>query len=171
MDIIIDGYNLIGADQGLCRQLEAQRMRLIQKIQNYQRLKGYNLFLIFDGWRQGSNYETSAKEQGLTIIYSRRGVKADQVIIDLARAKGAGCVVVSSDREICRAIERFGAVSVPAVDFHQILLKVDRVVGGGSFDPGESGDYAYEEFGGERRGMKLSKVERRRIEKIKKLQL
>ena len=80
---------------------------------------------MFDGWRSGQAQEAKEKREGVTIIYSRIGETADAVVVRLAREKGSGCVVVTSDREIRKAVERFGAVAIYSSEFNQILYGLD----------------------------------------------
>src|SRR4029077_20849474 len=103
MDIIIDGYNLIGAERGLQGGLEHKRNWLIQQVAAYRKLKANSIVIVFDGWQAGSARETEVSRYGVRIIYSRLGEKADAVVIRIARQKGSGCVVVTSDREITNA--------------------------------------------------------------------
>ena len=125
MDLIVDGYNLIGSDQGLSDPLEPKRNWLVQRLSQYQEVKQFNVIIVFDGWRSGRNEEVSQKKNAISILYSRLNEKADAVIIRLAREKGAGSVVVSSDREIRNAVERFGAIAVSASEFSDILRGLD----------------------------------------------
>ena len=166
MDIIIDGYNLIGSDQGLQGALENKRNWLIQQLQRYQKLKQFNVVVVFDGWRTGSANEGGAKIAGVSIIYSRLGEKADQVIIRIAREKGSGSVVVSSDREIRSAVERFGVVAIYAQEFNQILKSID---GAGIEDDTEDDNYDVADKRGNPN--RLGKTERKRLDKLKKLKL
>ena len=165
MDVIVDGYNLIGSDQGLHGPLESKRNWLIQRLSQYQQTKQFRVTLVFDGWRSGRNEEVVQRMGGLSVVYSRLDEKADTVIIRLAREKGGGSVVVTSDREIRNAVERFDAVAVSAGEFVRILHALDY--GGAALDE-EDGETGRPEKGNQRRG---SKVERRRNEKLKKLRL
>jgi predicted RNA-binding protein with PIN domain len=165
MDLIVDGYNLIGSDRGLVGALEPKRNWLVQRLSAYQKIKQFNVTLVFDGWRSGRNEEVAQKKDGVTVVYSRVNEKADAVIIRLAREKGAGSVVVTSDREIRSAIERFGAIAVSAGEFNQILRALD----GNSSDE----DFPEEEIDVSRRGnpRRASKSDRRRNDKLRKLRL
>lgn len=87
LEIIIDGYNLIGSERGLRGDLEALRRQLIRKLQKHQRCRGYPVTVLFDGWRSGWIHEVEELADGVTVIYSRQGEKADDVIIRLAREK------------------------------------------------------------------------------------
>jgi len=165
MDLITDGYNLIGSEQGLSGSLEHKRNRLIQQIAAYQRRKSFNLIVVFDGWRAGQARETKEKRDGITIVYSRLGERADGVIVRMAREKENGSVVITSDREIRRAVERFGGVAVYAEEFNEILRTLDGVQVEDCFDDSEMKS-SY--FVGRNR---LSKSDRRRLEKLEKLRL
>jgi len=165
MDIIVDGYNLIGSDQGLQGALEHKRNWLVQQLQRYQKLKQFNLIVVFDGWRTGSANESSEKIAGVSIIYSRLGEKADQVIIRIAREKGGSAVVVSSDREIRSAVERGGAVAIHAAEFIRILKSIDGV----GFEDDADDDYDVADKRGNPN--RLGKAERKRIDKLKRLKL
>jgi len=163
MDIIVDGYNMIGLDKGLQGGLEHKRNWLIQQLSAYQKLKGFSLIVVFDGWQSGSVNETEAKRDGIRVIYSRLGEKADAVIVRIAREKGSGCVVVTSDREIRRAVERFGVVAIYAGEFDRILRSVE---GGFADEPFDDDDLANK---GSRN--QLGKSDRKRLEKLKKLRV
>ncbi|HXF75739.1 MAG TPA: NYN domain-containing protein [Methylomirabilota bacterium] len=161
MDLVIDGYNLMGSEQGLSGALERKRLWLIQQLSRYQKRKGFNVTIVFDGWRSGSVREAVERRDGVVVVYSRLGEKADAVIVRIARSKGGGCVVVTSDREIRGAVEKFDAVAVSAGEFNRILRELDGVDGDWDDACGE---------GQAGRG-RLSKAERRRSEKLKKLRL
>jgi uncharacterized protein len=163
MEIIIDGYNLIGSDAGLTGNLEHKRNWLIQELANYQRAKSHDITVVFDGWRSGSVDQVEEKRDGVGIVYSRLGEKADGVIVRLARKKGSGCVVVTSDREVRNAVERFGVVALYAGQFRAMLHDQDE-----SFDDAQPEDH---HRGAPKKGnpRRLSKKERKRRETLQKL--
>src|SRR3989337_1453855 len=125
MDIIIDGYNLIGSDQGLRGALEQKRDWLIHRLSLYKTMKAFGLIVVFDGWRSGWAHEAEEKSDGINVVYSRQGEKADNVIVRMARQRGSGCVVVTSDREVRTAVEKFGAAAIYAGEFAAILRRLD----------------------------------------------
>jgi predicted RNA-binding protein with PIN domain len=165
MDLIVDGYNLIGNEQGLHGALEPKRNLLVQRLSAYQKIKQFNVTVVFDGWRSGRNEEVLQKKDGVSVVYSRLAEKADAVIVRLAREKGGGSVVVTSDREIRSAVERFDAVAISAGEFNQILRTLDDAVYGDDFAEGE---IDAPERGNPKRA---SKSERRRNDKLRKLRL
>lgn len=165
MDLIIDGYNLLALDKRLDRGLEQSRNTLIRNLVRYRQAKPLNLTVVFDGWRQGSANETRLSQDGIAIVYSRLGEKADAVVIRLAREKGSSAVVVSSDREIRNAVERTGAVAIHAQEFGDILRQLDDA--NGADDCADWGDDDSHQRGASR----LSKAQRKRQEKLRKLRL
>ena len=163
MELIIDGYNLIGSDAGLTGDLERKRNLLVQQLVSYHKSKGHGVTVVFDGWRSGSIDEVEQKRDGICIVYSRLGEKADDVIVRRARKQGAGCVVVSSDREVRNAIERFGAVALYAGEFRDMLHHPAQ-----SLDDEEL-DIEPRETSKKGNPRRLSKKERKRRERLKKL--
>jgi predicted RNA-binding protein with PIN domain len=78
--IIVDGYNLIGSQKGLGRDLAGLRDWLIQELQQYRRQKGHPVTVVFDGWLSGLGREVEARSGGFHVFLSRIGEKADEVI-------------------------------------------------------------------------------------------
>ena len=163
--IIIDGYNLIGSEKGLRGDLEGQRNQLIQQLQQYQERKDYPITVVFDGWRSGWIHEVEERSGGIAVIFSRQGEKADSVIKRLAREMGSGCIVVSSDREVRSAAEASGAVAIYSGEFSAKLKNLDREIYV-ELDERLMGLRDQRKKGNPRR---LSKMERRRRERLKKL--
>ena len=167
MDIVIDGYNLIGSESGLAGALEYKRNWLIKQLVRYQEIKKFNLTVVFDGWRSGQAREAAERAGGIAVIYSRLGEKADAVIVRIARTQSSGVVIVTSDREIRSAVERLGAATVSAAEFNRILRSLDGSHRDDDDEEGE-GDFRTAKRGNANR---LSKSERRHNDKLKKLKL
>ncbi len=163
MELIIDGYNLLALEKRLDRGLEQSRNSLIGRLVRYRKAKPMQLTVVFDGWRSGSASETSLTQDGITIVYSRLGEKADAVVIRLARQKNHGAVVVSSDREIRNAVERFGAVAIRAQEFYDILEELDF--------PGAAEEFADWQDDPPKRAGRISKIDRKRQDSLRKLRL
>src|SRR5262245_56441916 len=163
MEIIIDGYNVIGSDSGLTGNLEHRRNLLVQRLARYRKNKGHDITVVFDGWRSGSIDEVQQKGDGICIVYSSWGRKAESVIVGLARKQGAGCGDVTWDREVRSAVERFGAVALYAGEFVEMLGKRGK-----PFDDQEP-DYSQRRTPKSGNPRRLSKKERRRRAKLNKL--
>ncbi len=167
MHLIIDGYNLLHAGRSLINvnsvELQRERERLIDRLSTYQRIKGCELTVVFDGWQEGWRTETKEKKKGIEVIFSKLGEKADDVIKRLAKEKGSGAVVITSDREVGRFVQKTDVAVIPSEQFQERLEKASFHTVDDS--PGE------EESGTKKKGpaRKLSKKEKRARAASKKL--
>ncbi len=167
--IVVDGYNVIGSEQGLRGDLEQKRVDLVKEAAQYQARTGHALTTVFDGWRGGRPDETRQQLGEVTVVFSRHGEKADAVIERMASEMGNQCVVVTSDRELRRSVESSGAVAVYVGEF-LAKMRTDPT----TTDAAEDDD----EFAapprrpdGRKKGnpRRLSKSERMRRERLAKL--
>ena len=118
--ILIDGYNLIGIAHG---NLEAARNELIDKLQEYSRIKEHDITVVFDGWKSGHRDQTRKKAAHVTIIYSRLGETADVAIRKMLTPDATPWIVVSSDREIYDYAARKDFAAVTSDEFEDKLFR------------------------------------------------
>lgn len=169
MHLIIDGYNLLHVNRSLIRlnstQLQWERDRLIDQLSAYQKLKPCGITIIFDGWQGGWSTEKRERKGGIEIIFSRLEEKADEVIKRLAKEKGSGAIVITSDRDVARFAERM-AVSVISSEQFREKLEVSANKFEDIFEEEEE-----EEKGIKKKGLsrRLSKKEKRARAAFKKL--
>jgi predicted RNA-binding protein with PIN domain len=167
MHLIIDGYNVIRQSQELqlleARELEAGRTALLDRLAAYRERSRHKLTVVFDGWLGGGLQESRERHQGILVIYSRRGEKADEVIKRLLASERQRAVVVTSDREIQTWAQEVGATWVSAGQFEQQHLA----------PRGAAADEEPEEAGSRRPkkgpAHRLPKEQRRRRQRLKKL--
>ena len=123
--IIIDGYNLLGAkDRGALRtgqNSEFAREALLHELATYRHRVGHTMTVVFDAWRQQGGSQHLEHRAGLTVVFTKQGERADQVIQRLIRAQGTDCVVVSSDHEIINTAQSHGAFVFRS---HEFLVKL-----------------------------------------------
>jgi len=121
--IIIDGYNLIRQSSALrsydSLEIAKGREKLIEKLARYRRLKYNPIVVVFDGWQEGNFTEQRSKEKGIDIIYSKRGVKADEVIKRLVSNSREELIVVTSDREITHFCQSRRCEVIPSPQFEE----------------------------------------------------
>ena len=121
MHIIIDGYNLIRQSDTLRRHerlsLEEGRKALIRFTAMYRRYRGHKVTVVFDGWEGGPAEEERDRQEGIDIVYSHRGEKADEVIKRMVQKTGEEIVVVTSDRGIADFVSRRGGTAVSSQEF------------------------------------------------------
>ncbi len=168
MHLIIDGYNLLHVSRSLNRlnsiQLQWERDRLIDQLSTYQKLKPCRITVVFDGWQGGWNTEKGERKKGIELIYSKLGEKADEVIKRLAKEKGSGAIVITSDREVTKFAERMAVAVIPSEQFREKLeVPTDR------FE--ESFEEEEEEIGIKKKGLsrRPSKKVKRARAALKKL--
>jgi predicted RNA-binding protein with PIN domain len=127
MHILIDGYNLIRQSVNLKRferqSLEVGRNALIEWLADYGRRKGHRITVVFDGWENGQPQEERDYSCGISIIYSSRGVKADDVLKRITAATDEEILVVSSDREIASYATRRCKATLSSAEFESIVNK------------------------------------------------
>ncbi len=127
MLIIIDGYNLIRQSDDLRRyerkSLEAGRNALMTKLFEYEKKKGHQITVVFDGGQSDWIDEGRDREGKINIIYSRWGERADDVIKRIAAQALGDVVVVSSDREISSYVTQLGKTPLTSPEFETIINK------------------------------------------------
>jgi len=178
MHIIIDGYNLIRQSDTLRRfekqSLEAGRQALLQQASLYRKQKGHRITVVFDGWENGSPFEERDRQGGITIIYSRRGEKADEVIKRMVLQKGEETVVVTSDRDIAGYVTRKGATSLTSPEFEAVIARTAASAttsADADCSPEKDEEDDHESAGARKKGpaRRLSRREKAAITRIKKL--
>jgi predicted RNA-binding protein with PIN domain len=167
MHIIIDGYNLIRQSEALRRfersGLEAGRKELLRLLSLYRKNRGHRITVVFDGWMSGPPVEEREREGSITVVYSRRGEKADEVIKRMVGKGEEETVVVTSDRDLADSVSRRGSAAIPSLTFESRLYAAD------TFRRHDGSGEDEEEDGGETgRGTK-KKGPSRKISKKKKI--
>lgn len=107
--LLIDGYNVSMAGWP-SSSLEAQRLRLVTGLAPLVARTGAESTVVFDAAATEHRPPVNAP-RGVKVLFSPRGVIADDVIRDLVSAEPAGrvLVVVTGDRELAGDVTRAGA--------------------------------------------------------------
>jgi predicted RNA-binding protein with PIN domain len=169
MHLIIDGYNLLHVGRSLIHLdamgLQRERDRLIDQLSAYRRQKPCDMTVVFDGWQGGWATEKRERQKGIDLIFSKLGEKADEVIKRMVMERGAGVIVITSDREISRFAEKMSVSVIPSDHF---LEKMEKL----AFRPQKTHPEDEEEDRGQKKkgpSRRLSKKERRTRTALKKL--
>lgn len=125
LHLIVDGYNLIRqtpAWQALdAIDLQWGREALLESLAAYRRDKHYPITVVFDGTAGAEILGHRDYYQGILVLYSRQGEKADDVIKRLVDRERERSLVISSDREIMDHALRVGAAVISAGEFSSRL--------------------------------------------------
>jgi predicted RNA-binding protein with PIN domain len=170
MHLIVDGYNVIRQSPQLqlldAMDLQAGREALLELLTYYRSRSHHQITVVFDGWQHGDLKESRDRHQGILIIYSRRGERADEVIKRLLSQERERALVVTSDREIQGCAERAKASWINAGQFELSYLHHHT----GATDQEAEADSALVR-GTHKKGpaRRLSKLQRQRRQRLKKL--
>ena len=124
--IIIDGYNFIRQSDSLSKfdrqdiQLGRREM-LIDTLSAYKEIKAHKITVVFDGGGAPAFSPERDKDRGIDIRFSRRSELADTIIKKMASKEREKAIVVSSDNDVVKSSQRYGAATISASDFEEKL--------------------------------------------------
>ncbi len=166
--LLIDGYNLIHALPFAASRGEEETKQLFALLAQYRKHKRHAITVVLDGHEGGMPLEHRQRILGISVVYSRLGERADQVIERLIRGWGGSCVVVTSDRALADSVEADGAAVIDSASFAEHLQMGGDLVAPAapeSLEP-ETGRLDTRKKGNPKR---KSKKERARLRRIRKL--
>ncbi len=119
--LVVDGYN-VSMGAWSASSLEAQRTRLLTAMAPLVARTGAETTVVFDGADADTRPPTS-QPRGVKVLFSPKGVIADEVIGQLVEAEPRGRVVlvVSDDREVQARCQHAGARAVASASLVGLL--------------------------------------------------
>ena len=132
--IIVDGYNLIFAWEGLAtlakENFDAARHILTDILCNYRGYTKCELVLVFDGYKVKGNTGEKSDYNGIHLVFTKENETGDMYIEKLVEevGKNYSVRVVTSDNLIQVSALRAGVLRVPAREFIKEIERVnDRI--------------------------------------------
>lgn len=132
--IIVDGYNLIFAWEGLAalakENFDAARHILTDILCNYRGYTKCELVLVFDGYKVRGNAGEKSDYNGIHLVYTKENETGDMYIEKLVEevGKNYSVRVVTSDNLIQVSALRAGVLRMPAREFIKEIKRVnDRI--------------------------------------------
>lgn len=132
--IIVDGYNLIFAWDGLAAlakdNFDAARHILTDILCNYRGYTKCELVLVFDGYKVKGNTGEKSDYNGIHLVYTKENETGDMYIEKLVEevGKNYSVLVVTSDNLIQVSALRAGVLRMPAREFIKEIKRVnDRI--------------------------------------------
>ena len=128
--IIVDGYNLIFAWDGLAalakENFDAARHILTDILCNYRGYTKCELVLVFDGYKVKGNAGEKSDYNGIHLVYTKENETGDMYIEKLVEdvGKNYSVKVVTSDNLIQVSALRAGVLRMPAREF---IKEIERV--------------------------------------------
>jgi len=134
--LIVDGYNIIHAWTPLKalmhESLEAARDRLIDRLAVYGQVTGAEVTVVFDAHRTTSMANAEEWNQGVRVIFTRKGHSADHAIERLAYAVTAGedpVTVATSDRFQSDLVRGMGGAVISALELGRRVVEAEKDLG------------------------------------------
>ena len=189
LTIIVDGYNFIFNSyfKVSFKLDELQRLRdeTINFLSKYYNVKKNKVVVVFDGYNTDEPLESKYNRQNIEVVYSKKDEKADDVIVRLSKSIKGNLLIVTNDNDIRRRVSGANCSCLGVDEFVKLARNIIEQGGNRQIYAGDEwgnwtegrDDYGYEDGIAERRAgnakkgnpHKLSKKERLKIKKIKKL--
>lgn len=132
--LLIDGYNMIFSWPDL-KKLAAEglrfaRMRLIDRIANYQAYMEYDATLVFDAYKVIGALEKTENYGDLKVVYTKEGETADRYIERTVAQlpKGSKVMVATSDQLEQISILGHGGMRIPAREFLEYVENAEEEI-------------------------------------------
>ncbi len=172
--IIIDGYNFIFNSyfKVTFKSEELQKLReeTINFLSKYYNVKKNKVVVVFDGYNTDEPLESKYNCQNIEVVYSKKDEKADDVIIRLCKSTKGSLLVVTNDNGIRRKVL---SPDCSCLDIDEFIRLVRNIIENGEnrFYDEDDDEETKRRTDGVKKGNphKLSKKERLKIKKIKKL--
>ncbi len=132
--LLVDGYNIIHAFddlRALAREdLDGARVRLIDRLRNYQGWKKHHVIVVFDAYKVKGNPGSVERAGEVYVVYTKEAETADMYIekTTYALSKEHRVRVATSDGLEQMIILGHGAVRVPAAEFEYELKQVESEI-------------------------------------------
>ncbi len=102
------------------------RQEFIDLLIRYGKGKAHDITAVFDGHKSGAGVENREVRGGITVIYSRLGECADDVIKRIISRERREWIVITSDRAIVNHAWSVDSIPVPSDRFLEIISKQVR---------------------------------------------
>ena len=128
---VIDGYNLINADEHMKElskaDIGAARDHLINILANYRGYLGCKMTIVFDAYRVPYSFGRKYKVSDTEVVYTKENETADAYIAELTKeiGKRESITVVSSDALVQEMSLGHGALRISSREF---LLDIETAL-------------------------------------------
>jgi predicted RNA-binding protein with PIN domain len=163
--LVIDGYNLIGASSDF-RDIEGLRDSLIADLAVYRTLRKVKVTVVFDATYTGRLTGSRERRDGVEVVFTRGGERADEIIKEHSRLRGEGLTVVTSDRDVASYAASRGSAVIGSEEFRGFLERALYEELKGVCPDDEDGVGGLRKIGPSKRP---GKAERKKMNRLKKL--
>ena len=131
--LIVDGYNVIHAWpqlKALLRDsLESARDKLVDRMAVYAQVRNSDVTVVFDAHKSAAMNNSEEMNQGVRVVFTRKGHSADHVIERIAYAAGeAGdpITVATSDRFQSDLVRGMGGAVISATELERQVVEAEK---------------------------------------------
>jgi predicted RNA-binding protein with PIN domain len=103
--------------------MEKARDELLSQLAAYRKGREHDITVVFDGYRNGMATQQVSYKEDITVIYTRLGEKADDVIKKMISREHREWLVVTADRDIVYHAWSAGSVPVEPDKFMGIISR------------------------------------------------
>lgn len=127
MAYIVDGNNVFGQTPGWHRDKQAARLRLLESVALFARIKKASVTVVFDG-APDSRIPEGSTFRGVKVTYARKGSDADHRIEQMVESSRdrRGLIVVTSDRRLAVEVRALGATTIRSGEFRKLIEETIR---------------------------------------------
>ena len=134
--LVVDGYNVIHAWPTLKslmnESLEAARDKLIDRLAVYAHVSGAEVTVVFDAHRTAAMNNAEETNQGVHVIYTRKGHSADHAIERIAYSTQGDrdpLTVATSDRFQSDLVRGVGGAVISAQELERRVVEAEKEMG------------------------------------------
>jgi predicted RNA-binding protein with PIN domain len=134
--LVVDGYNVIHAWPALKslmhESLEAARDKLIDRLAVYAQVSGSEVTVVFDAHRTAAMNNAEEWNQGVRVLYTRKGHSADHAIERMAYSQQGDhdpLTVATSDRFQSNLVRGVGGAVISAQELERRVVEAEKELG------------------------------------------
>jgi predicted RNA-binding protein with PIN domain len=134
--LVVDGYNVIHAWPALKslmnESLEAARDRLIDRLAVFAQVRGIEVTVVFDAHRTAAMANAEEWNQGVRVVYTRKGHSADHAIERIAYSTQGDrdpLTVATSDRFQRDLVRGVGGAVISAPELERQVIEAEKDLG------------------------------------------
>jgi len=133
---VVDGYNVLHAWPALKslmnESLEAARDKLVDRLAVYAHVTGSEVTVVFDAHRTTAMANAEEWNQGVRVIYTRKGHSADHAIERIAYSVQGDrdpLTVATSDRFQRDLVRGMGGAVISALELERRVIEAEKEMG------------------------------------------
>jgi predicted RNA-binding protein with PIN domain len=133
--LVVDGYNVVHAWPSLKQlarvSLEEARDRLIDRLAVYAQVTGAEVTVVFDAHRTAAMANAEEWNQGVRVIFTRKGHSADHAIERIAYSMAElkdPLTVATSDRFQRDLVRGMGGAVISALELERQVIEAEKTL-------------------------------------------